>query len=58
MKIRRETTVICANTKNKSIRTNIPAIFRDVMELRPGDKLQWDMRNPDEIIIRKKQLKD
>ena len=55
MKIERETTVICANKERKAIRTNIPSIYRDVMDLKKGDKLLWVMENENEIKIRKKQ---
>ncbi len=54
MNIKRETTVICANPKKKSMKTNIPAIYRDIMGLKKGDKLLWEMTKENEIKITKK----
>lgn len=51
MKIQKETTVICGNKKLNAMRTNIPAIYRDIMNLKTGDKLLWTMVNENEITI-------
>ena len=51
MKIEKETTVICGNKKLNAMRTNIPAIYRDIMDLKTGDKLLWTMTDEHEIRI-------
>jgi len=53
MKITKESTVMIVDKKRNSLRTNIPALVRDVMELKAGDKIQWIMTN-NEIKLRKK----
>lgn len=51
MKIEKETTVICGNKKLNAMRTNIPAIYRDILDLKGGDKLLWTMTDDNEIRI-------
>ena len=53
MKITKESTVMIVDKKRNSLRTNIPALVRDIMELKAGDKIQWIMTN-NEIKLRKK----
>ena len=55
MNIKKETTVICGNKEKKQMRINIPAIIRDIMDLKGGEKLICLMETENEIIIRKKQ---
>jgi len=51
MEIKKETTVICGNKKLNAMRTNIPAVYRDIMDLKSGDKLLWTMTDENKIII-------
>lgn len=54
MKIQKETTVILVNKERRSVRTIIPTIFTDIMDIKPGDTLLWEMSNENEIKLRKK----
>lgn len=54
MKIERETTILCVNKEKNALKTNIPAIYRDIMGLKKGDKLLWEMTKENEIKITKK----
>ncbi len=51
MEIKKETTVICGNKKLNAMRTNIPAVYRDILDLKTGDKLLWTMTDENEIRI-------
>ena len=57
MEIRKETTVICGNKKLNAMRTNIPAVYRDIMGLKMGDKLVWTMTDENEVKIVKQVTK-
>lgn len=37
----KETSVMIVRTGSKSLKTTLPEFYVDLLEIRPGDKLQW-----------------
>lgn len=51
MKIEKDTTIMKTDKNEKRLRITIPAIIRDIMNLKAGDKFHWEMENEKEIKI-------
>lgn len=51
MKIEKDTTIMKTDKNEKRLRITIPAIIRDIMNLKAGDKFHWEMENENEIKI-------
>ena len=51
MKIENDTTIMKTDKNEKRLRITIPAIIRDIMNLKAGDKFHWEMENEKEIKI-------
>ncbi len=41
--LRKKTTVIAVNKKSKCVRTVIPAVMAELLQLSAGDKIKWEL---------------
>tara|TARA_R110001592_G_scaffold1811_1_gene10988 strand:+ start:6779 stop:6976 length:198 start_codon:yes stop_codon:yes gene_type:complete len=41
--LRKTTTVIAVNKKSKCVRTVIPAVMAELLQLSAGDKIKWEL---------------
>ena len=53
LKIKKKSTLFKVDKNAKTLRTNVPSIIRQIMDLKPGDKIEWNLENENEIKIRK-----
>ena len=54
MKIEKKSTIMTVDKKTNQLRTNIPALIRDILSLRAGDTIIWRIEQ-EELKIRKEE---
>lgn len=54
MKIEKKSTIMIVDKKTNQLRTNIPALIRDILSLRAGDTIIWRIEQ-EELKIRKEE---
>lgn len=54
MKIEKKSTIMIVDKKTNQLRTNIPALIRDILSLQAGDTIIWSIEQ-EELKIRKEE---
>lgn len=54
MKIEKKSTIMIVDKKTNQLRTNIPALIRDILSLHAGDTIIWSIEQ-EELKIRKEE---